>query len=142
VKRTVVLVVVSVLLVGYAFVAGASIDLSSSATTTGDDAPRTHDVSVRSIGDETTVTVRVIRNDAVILERDIQATDSFVEVVRLQGTGEFTVVVSAPGDSARIVLQRPERFKNCRGDVNLRFSVESSDIFLSTNQEPGQCIES
>lgn len=124
---------------GYALLSGAAIDLGPEPT---DDPPRTHDVQVRDLGDaETPVTVTVLRNSEVVLQRQVTPNASFTRVLRLQGSGDFTVVVSTAGDSTSVDVDRPPRYQSCSGDINLQFSVESEDVYLSTNEEPGRCIE-
>ncbi|NHN40287.1 hypothetical protein G9C85_01380 [Halorubellus sp. JP-L1] len=126
-------------LLGYALLSGAAIDLNP--TPTGDP-PRTHDVQVRAIGEGTTpVSVTLLRNGNTVLERDLAANESFARVLRLQGSGEFTLVVSTSGDSTTVTVDRPERYRHCTGDIDVRFSVETEDVYVSTQEKPGRCIE-
>jgi hypothetical protein len=142
VQRAHVVAAIAGVLVGTAFVAGAVIGTPGSASSTAAqvDAPPTHDVSIRSAGGEPTpVTVEVYRHGAVIMEREVEATDTFEQVLRLQGGGEFTVVVSTATDETTVEVDRNEATRSCDGDVHLQFSVESDRIFLSTGHEPDQC---
>lgn len=146
VKRTIVIATVVGALLAYAFLAGGVIDASTmpgvDAEASGD-TPRSHDVQVRSLGaDEASVTVTVRRHGSTIMDREVSADDSFSHVLRLQGTGAFTVVVSTAGDSTSVELDRPAHFANCTGDVILRFSVEADAVYLSTDREPGDCPDS
>jgi len=126
-------------LLGYALLSGAVVDLHP---TSDAEAPRTHDVQVRALGDGTTpVSVMLLRNGNTVLERDLAANESFARVLRLQGSGEFTLVVSTAGDSTTVTVDRPARYRHCTGDIDLRFSVETEDVYLSTQEEPGRCIE-
>jgi hypothetical protein len=139
VKRTFLGALVVGALLGYVFLSGAALDLTPTPT---DDPPRTHDVKVRALGEDTTrVSVTLLRNGNAILDRDLDANESFVRVLRLQGSGEFTIVVSTPGDSTTVTVDRPARFRECTGDIDLRFSVESDDVYLSTQEAQGRCVE-
>lgn len=138
-KRTFLGALVVGALLGYVFLSGAALDLTPTPT---DDPPRTHDVQVRALGEDTTrVSVTLLRNGNAILDRDLDANESFVRVLRLQGSGEFTIVVSTPGDSTTVTVDRPARFRECTGDIDLRFSVESDDVYLSTQEAQGRCVE-
>jgi hypothetical protein len=138
VKRTFLAALVVGGLIGYALLSGAALDPTA---TVGGEPPRTHDVQVRALGDAPThVSVTLLRNGRTVVERDVAVNDSFVPVLRLQGSGEFTLVVSTSGDSSTVTVDRPERFSECTGDITLRFSVESDHIYLSTDEETGRCV--
>lgn|GEM_PF-1433789 len=138
-KRTFAGAVLVGALVGYALLSGGALDLSPDPT---DDPPRSHDVEVRALGESTTpVTVTVLRNSNVVLQREVAANESFARVLSLQGSGEFTLVVSTSGDSTSVDVDRPTQYQSCSGDINLQFSVESEQIYLSTDEEPGRCVE-
>ncbi|MFC6953706.1 hypothetical protein [Halorubellus litoreus] len=138
-KRTFLGAVLVGCLLGYVFLSGAAVDLTPTPT---DEPPRTHDVQVRALGEDATqVSVTLLRNDRTVMERSLAANASFERVLRLQGTGEFTLVVSTAGDSTTVTVDRPAYFRECSGDINLRFSVESEDVYLSTDEEPGRCAQ-
>lgn len=138
-KRTIVTGAFVGLVLAYALLAGGMFDISNAPS---EETPRSHDVQVRSLGaDATSVTVSVSRHGSVIMDREVAANDSFSQVLRLQGTGEFTVVVATERDSTTVELDRPARYADCTGDITLKFSVEANAVYLSTEQEPGQCYD-
>lgn len=138
VKRTFLGALIVGSLLGYALLSGAA--LNPTATAAGEP-PRTHDVQVRALGDAPPqVSVTLMRNGRTIVERDVAVNDSFVRVLSLQGSGEFTLVVSTSGDSTTVTVDRPERYSECTGDIALQFSVESDDIYLSTDESAGRCV--
>jgi hypothetical protein len=138
VKRTFLGALLVGSLLGYALLSGAALDPTSTAA---GEPPRTHDVQVRALGDAPTqVSVTLLRNDRTIVERDVSVNDSFVRVLSLQGSGKFTLVVSTSGDSTTVTVDRPERYGNCTGDIALKFSVESDDVYLSTDESTGSCV--
>lgn len=137
-KRTFLGAVLVGSLLGYALLSGAALDPTSTAA---GEQPRTHDVQVRALGDAPTqVSVTLMRNGQTIVERDVAVNDSFVHVLSLQGSGEFTLVVSTAGDSTTVTVDRPERYSECTGDIILQFSIESDDIYLSTDESAGTCV--
>lgn len=139
VKRTFLGALVVGCLLGYAVLSGAAVDLTPTPT---DEPPRTHDVQVRALGEDATpVSVTLLRNDRTVMERSLAANETFERVLRLQGSGEFTLVVSTAGDSTTVTVDRPAHYSDCTGDINLRFSVESDDVYLSTDEEPGRCVQ-
>ena len=138
VKRTFVGALVVGSLLGYALLSGAALDPTGTAA---GEPPRTHDVQVRALGDAPTqVSVTLVRNGRPIVERDVAANESFAHVLSLQGSGEFTLVVSTAGDSTTVTVDRPERYRECTGDIALQFSVESDDVYLSTDESAGTCV--
>jgi hypothetical protein len=138
VKRTFLGALLVGSLLGYALFSGAA--LNPTATAAGEP-PRTHDVQVRGFGDAPKqVSVTLLRDDQTIVERDVTVNDSFERVLSLQGSGEFTIVVSTSGDSTTVTVDRPERYSECTGDIALKFSIESDDIYLSTDEQSGTCV--
>lgn len=140
VQRAHVVAAVAGVLVGIAFVTGVMIGDTGSTASPALDDPPTHDVSIRSAGGEpTAVTVEVRRNGAVIMERDVEATATFQQVLRLQGGGEFTVTVATATDETTVEVDRSAHARTCDGDIDLQFSIETERIFLSTGHEPDRC---
>jgi hypothetical protein len=140
VKRTFAGAVLVGALVGYALLSGGCGSTSRRTRPTIRRGPTTSEV--RALGESTTpVTVTVLRNSNVVLQREVAANESFARVLSLQGSGEFTLVVSTSGDSTSVDVDRPTQYQSCSGDINLQFSVESEQIYLSTDEEPGRCVE-